>query len=135
MVGFVINNLNFKLFLSFNFISSQQIFLFLSLKSNSKHIVLAILFALTIQTPYVFQLIHMFDNDHGIVYFDAQTRIQKISKNNCGIFHQQLHYVFNLETNHFKIKHQELFFEAVSNPTEQIITHPHQDFFLRAPPV
>ncbi len=60
------------------------------MNSKSKHITSAYLLMLLFLLPQLWQLEHVFDNDHGIVYHSDHAQIQTISNQFCGQLHKTL---------------------------------------------
>lgn len=88
-----------------------------------------------ISLPSLWQLEHVFDNDHGIIYKKYQTEITSASDTYCNVFHKQLNFntllqifVFNPFRQIFSGEPDTVLWAFYS---EQSIT----SFLLRAPPV
>ena len=104
------------------------------MKKNYKHIAIAYFFVLLIQLPNLWQLEHVFDNDHGVIYHQNTEQFQKVD-NSCGSLHKQLHYVYMFDLLHFRIiEHQTIIILPDALP--QIVAQKSiKHFSLRAPPL
>jgi len=65
---------------------------------KQKHLIFSWLLILALVVPPLWQLEHVFDNHHGIVYKSDHQEIKKNPKDFCGPLHKQLlfHSVLNL---------------------------------------
>ncbi len=101
---------------------------------KQRHIIFSWLLILALVIPPLWQLEHVFDNSHGIVYKSDHQEIKKNPKDFCGPLHKQLqfHSVLNL-----------YFFDTPNFPAIILINSdfpeiPHIKFIpafsLRAPP-
>jgi len=85
--------------------------------------------------PSVWQLEHVFDNDHGIVYKTGQTNIQKISGQNCSVFHKQLKFQTTGPFFIIDIFSPNRFVKINTVLPQPLYIFSTQYFSLRAPPV
>ena len=99
-----------------------------------KHIILSRILLLALILPPLWQLEHVFDNDHGIVFQQDNDSIHNIYDNSCASLHKQFqfHSVFSL----FIYQTLEIDFPILKNtilPRKPYVYKLH-DFALRAPP-
>jgi len=103
-------------------------------KKNYKHIAIAYFFVLLIQLPSLWQLEHLFANDHGIVYHQNTEQFQKVD-NNCGSLHKQLHYIYWFDLPIFSINGHQII-TILPDVLPQIVPQKSIKYFsLRAPPL
>jgi hypothetical protein len=104
------------------------------MKKNTKNIIIAYFFVALIQLPSIWQLEHVFDNDHGIIYHSNSEQFQKINSN-CSALHKQLNYVYWFNWQIFSFVKPKLYFE-IEIKLPQIVSKKNiYDFSLRAPPL
>ena len=60
---------------------------------KQKQIIAYLLIAI-MTVPSLWQLEHIFDNDHGIVYHRSSTEIVANTGNSCGSLHKSLQYIY-----------------------------------------
>jgi hypothetical protein len=104
------------------------------LQTKTKHIIIAYFFVALIQLPSIWQLEHLFDNDHGVLYHSSHSQFQKID-NSCGSLHKQLNYVywFNGQIFHLDLPRQ--YYTIAIDLPQVVSTKILRHFSLRAPPL
>ena len=63
------------------------------MKKKNSHIIISYILLVLIQLPGLWQLEHVFDNDHGIVYQNEKTDFQNPIDNSCMVLHTHWSYV------------------------------------------
>jgi hypothetical protein len=64
------------------------------MNKNQRHHIIAYFLIAIMTIPSLWQLEHVFDNDHGIVYYQLSGKIHKVSDSNCGSLHKSLQFVY-----------------------------------------
>ncbi len=102
---------------------------------KTKHIILSRLLILALILPPLWQLEHIFDNNHGIVYHQNTNTIHAVYDNSCAPLHK--HFQFFSVFNGFFFKTLKIDFPTVKNsilPRKPYV-YTLYTFGLRAPPV
>jgi len=68
------------------------------MKPQFRHIITAYLLVAVFSLPMLWQLEHVFDNAHGIVFQTEKQNIQKEQTDNCYFLHKQILSVFWLDS-------------------------------------
>ena len=99
-----------------------------------KHIILSrVLLALFI-LPSLWQLEHVFDNNHGVVYGQTHQQIHKTSDTSCALLHKQLKFHSTLDFFVFKTFEKILLEKNNTVFPEKLFLSYTTPVFLRAPP-
>ncbi len=102
---------------------------------KNKHIIISWLLISVILIPSVWQLEHVFNNNHGIVYRHNHFDFSQVSDAYCAVFHKQLQFNTLVNTFVFKVK-EPVFFNLINDfLPAPVPVFKLRHFALRAPPI
>ena len=104
------------------------------MQTKTKHIIIAYFFVALIQLPSIWQLEHLFDNDHGVLYHSDEVQFHKIDIS-CGSLHKQLNYVYWFHWQVFKLEIPQQYYKIAIDFPEVVSNKNLRHFSLRAPPL
>ena len=107
----------------------------LKMKPQFRHIITAYFLVAVFSLPMLWQLEHVFDNSHGIVYQTAKQNIQKKQADNCNLLHKQLLSVFWFESPVYKLLKPFQNYKIVITTHSDYHLSPYYSIQDRAPPV
>ena len=103
------------------------------MKTKQLNIVALFLTALFI-FPSIWQLQHVFNNNHGIIYHQNETKIQNLSED-CFLSHQPVFSTFLININPINFCFNKTNSELIIKQTQKNKNKNYFKYLLRAPPV
>ncbi len=102
---------------------------------RQKHIIISWLLLVILIIPSVWQLEHVFDNNHGVVYKQNHLDFKVISDASCAALHKQLQFHSTLKVFVFKPIDKDFFTPSNMYLPAMVSLSKLYQFSLRVPPL